>query len=81
MADLTATDEDHVAIQQILLQWKAEGNENPLLPMDVDIDGDGIVDSFGLDADDNVIVVNSTKLEDTVYVSEDDDMKEEARDG
>ena len=81
MADLTATDEDHVAIQQILLQWKAEGNENPLLPMDVDIDGDGIVDSFGLDADDNVIVVNSTKLEDTVYVSEDDDMKEEASDG
>ena len=81
MADLTATDEDHVAIQQILLQWKAEGNENPLLPMDVDIDGDGIVDSFGLDADDNVIVVNSTKLEDTVYVSEGDDMKAEAGDG
>lgn len=81
MADLTATDEDHVAIQQILLQWKAEGNENPLLPMDVDIDGDGIVDSFGLDADDNVIVVSGTKLEDTVYVSEGDDVKEEASDG
>jgi hypothetical protein len=80
MADLTATDEDHVAIRDILLQWKAEGNENPLLPMDVDVDGDGIVDSFGLDKDDNVIVVSGTKLEDTVYVAEDEEPAEEVPD-
>ena len=70
MADLTTTDEDAAAIKAILLQWKSEGNPNPLLPADVDIDGDGIVDSFGLDENDNVIVVSGTKLEDTVYVAE-----------
>lgn len=70
MADLTTTDEDAAAIKAILLQWKSEGNPNPLLPADVDIDGDGIVDSFGLDENNNVIVVSGTKLEDTVYVAE-----------
>lgn len=70
MADLTTTDEDAAAIKAILLQWKSEGNPNPLLPADVDIDGDGIVDSFGLDENNNVIVVSDTKLEDTVYVAE-----------
>ena len=69
MADLTTTDEDAAAIKAILLQWKSEGNPNPLLPADVDINGDGIVDSFGLD-ENNVIVVSGTKLEDTVYVAE-----------
>ena len=70
MADLTTTDEDAAAIKAILIQWKSEGNPNPLLPADVDIDGDGIVDSFGLDENNNVIVVSDTKLEDTVYVAE-----------
>ena len=70
MADLTTTDEDAAAIKAILLQWKSEGNPNPLLPADVDIDGDGIVDSFGLNENNNVIVVSGTKLEDTVYVAE-----------
>lgn len=70
MADLTTTDEDAAAIKAILLQWKSEGNPNPLLPADVDINGDGIVDSFGLDENNNVIVVSGTKLEDTVYVAE-----------
>lgn len=70
MADLTTTDEDAAAIKAILLQWKSEGNPNPLLPADVDIDGDGIVDSFGLDENNNVIVVSGTKLEDTVYVAD-----------
>lgn len=76
MANLTTTDEDAAAIKAILLQWKAEGNPNPLLPSDVDIDGDGIVDSFGLDENDNVIVVSGAKLEDTVYVSDGDDVRD-----
>lgn len=64
--------EDEAEIKSILTTWKNEGVENPLLPMDVDIDGDGLVDSFGLDGDGNVVVVLG-KLEDTVYVSEGDD--------
>lgn len=76
MANLETTEEDTTAIREILLGWKAEGNENPLLPADVDIDGDGIVDSFGLDENDNVIVVPGVKLEETVYVSDGDDVRD-----
>lgn len=66
--------EDYTAIRQILLQWKSEGVKNPLLPSDVDTDGDGIVDSYGLDANDNVILVRGASLDDTVYLSEGDDV-------
>lgn len=76
MADLTTSDEDLIAIKSILLQWKSEGIPNPLLPADVDIDGDGIVDSFGLDVDENVIVVPGAKLEDTVFESTGDESDE-----
>ena len=76
MANLETTEDDTAAIREILLAWKKEGNANPLLPADVDIDGDGIVDSFGLDEDDNVIVVSGVKLEETVYVSDGDDIRE-----
>lgn len=76
MADLSLSDEDRIAIRDILLQWKAEGVENPLLPADVDIDGDGIADSFGLNDKDEVIVVSGVALEDTVYVSDGDDIVE-----
>ena len=65
--------EDYAAIKQILLQWKSEGVANPLLPSDVDTDGDGIVDSYGLDANDNVILVRGAALTDTVYLSDGDD--------
>lgn len=74
MADTSLTPEDEAAIKSILLQHKAEGNANPLLPADVDIDGDGIADAFGLDANENVVVVSGAKLEDTVYVSDGDDI-------
>lgn len=69
MVKVTVSAEDLEVIKSILIQYKQEGNTNPLLPMDVDVNGDGIVDSFGLDADDNVIVVPGVKLEDTVYES------------
>ena len=65
--------EDYSAIRDVLLQWKSEGVENPLLPSDVDINGDGIVDSYGLDDQDRVIMVAGVALESTVYVSEGDD--------
>lgn len=65
--------EDYATIKQILLQWKTEGVENPLLPSDVDVDGDGIVESYGLDENDNVILVRGAALTDTVYLSDGDD--------
>lgn len=74
MAEVQVSEEDAEAIKAILVSWKESGVENPLLPMDVDVNGDGIADSFGLDADGNVIVVAGAKLEDTVYVSDGDDI-------
>jgi len=70
--------EDAEAIKGILIAWQDDGVENPLLPMDVDVDGDGIVDSWGLDGDGNVVVVSGTHLDDTVYVSEGDDISQTA---
>lgn len=70
MTDLTLTDEDRVAIKAILQAERDKGNPNPLLPADVDIDGDGIVDSFGLDSFGNVIVVSGKPLDETLFVSE-----------
>lgn len=67
------TREDYAAIKEVLITWRKHGVENPLLPMNVDIDGDGIVDSWGLDSEDRVIVVSGVNLEDTVYLSEGDD--------
>lgn len=64
--------EDEAEIKSILQTWKDAGTDNPLLPMNVDIDGDGLVDSFGLDEEGNIIVVLG-KLKDTVYESEGDD--------
>lgn len=73
MSKLEVSTEDRLAIRDILLQYKAEGVEKPLLPMDVDLDGDGIVDAYGLDDNDNVIFVTGASLSDTVYVSDGDD--------
>jgi len=73
VADLTLTDEDREAMRAALLAERAAGVAVPLIPADVDVDGDGIVDSFGLDENDEVIVVSGVALEHTVYVSEGDD--------
>lgn len=67
-------DEDRVALREALLLWKKGGVENPLIPLDVDIDGDGIADSFGLDENDELVLVPGTMLESTVYLSEGDDI-------
>lgn len=77
MADLTLTPEDEQQIRESLIAWRDEDNvENPLLPMDVDVNGDGIVDSWGLDENDNVIVVHGTHLEETVFRSDGDSIVE-----
>lgn len=73
MADLDLTDADREEVRQILLAERARGVAVPLLPTDVDVDGDGVVDSFGLDENDEVVVVFGVALEHTVYVSEGDD--------
>ncbi len=65
--DLSAEDRD--AIKAILTQWQSEGVETPLLPADVDLDGDGIVDAYGLE-NGEVVVVSGVSLGSTVYVAD-----------
>lgn len=66
--------EDEADIIAILKAERDRGTEGPLLPMDFDVDGDGIVDAFGLDEEDNLIVVSSVPLADTVFESSGDDV-------
>lgn len=74
MADLNLTRRDRNAVRKILRAERAAGVPVPLLPLDVDIDGDGICDAFGLDENDQVVIVSGITLEHTVYVSEGDDI-------
>lgn len=75
LGDLLA--EDLAEIKAILLQHRADGAAAPLLPLDVDLDGDGKTDAFGLDENDEVVVVSGVNLEHTVYRSDGDDVKGE----
>jgi len=70
--------EDYRAIRDILRGYRANGIERPLLPSDVDIDGDGTADCYGLDENDELIYVKSA-LEETVYVSDGDDVGQGGR--
>ncbi|QGJ92706.1 hypothetical protein QDA04_gp36 [Microbacterium phage Megan] len=70
------TDDDRTAIKSILEQWRESGVLNPLLPIDVDVDGDGITDAWGLDDDGEVIFVSGASLPYTVYASDGDDVIE-----
>ncbi|QOP64786.1 hypothetical protein SEA_DELAGARZA_27 [Microbacterium phage DelaGarza] len=58
-----------------MLQQSEEGAARPLIPLDVDLDGDGIVDAWGLDDDGQVVLVSGCALTDTCYVSDGDDVK------
>lgn len=74
MTEVVATNEDLDVIRGILINERSKGILVPLLPMDVDLNNDGIVDAFGLDENDNVIVVPGVDLEHTVYESQGEDV-------
>lgn len=65
---------DRLQIKASLTQWKTEGQEDPLIPLDVDLDGDGIVDAWGLDDKGEVELRSGAKLRKTVYQSDGDDI-------
>ena len=66
--------EDLAQIKEILESWRAEGNDNPMLAMNVDFDGDGTADAIGLDENGDLVIINSVDVEETVYESEGDDV-------
>lgn len=57
---------DQAQLKVSLMKWKAEGNPHPLIPTDVDVDGDGVVDAFGLDEHNTLVYVSGASLADTV---------------
>ena len=69
--DLTEADRD--ALREILESQREAGAVRPLLPLDVDVDGDGIVDAWGLGEDGQVALISGVSLTDTCYLSEGDD--------
>lgn len=73
MTDTTLTRDDREAIKGTLLAQREQGDPRPLLPADVDLDGDGVCDSFGLDENDEVIVVSGVDLSETMWRSDGDD--------
>jgi hypothetical protein len=64
------TAEDREVLRSALLAEREAGVAQPLIAMDVDVDGDGICDSFGLDDEDRLIVVHGVALEATTYKAE-----------
>ena len=74
----TMTEEDKQVMTAALLQWKADGVENPTIPTDYDLDGDGTADAFGLDENNKLIVVPGVHLSTTVYASDGDDIGKKA---
>lgn len=73
MADMTLTDEDRAVIRAALLAERERGVAVPLLPADVDLDGDGTADAFGLDENDEVVVVSGVALEHTMFEADGED--------
>lgn len=63
--DLPAADQ--AQLKACLLQWKASGQQNPIIPTDVDVDGDGIVDGYGLGPFGDLVYVTGAQLKDTTY--------------
>jgi hypothetical protein len=74
MADLSISPEDEAAIRAVLVRWRDEGHPNPLLPTDFDHDSDEVVSSYGLDGNDDVTIVSGVKIQDTVSLSDGDDV-------
>jgi len=74
-------EEDRAQLKEALTTWQAAGEENPMIPLDVDLDGDGVADAVGLDENGELVVLSGVDLEETVYVSEGDDRADAAHEG
>ncbi|QWY84467.1 hypothetical protein SEA_QUADZERO_22 [Microbacterium phage QuadZero] len=59
--------EDQVQLLACLKQWKAEGQVNPMIPCDIDADGDGTTDAFGLGPFGDLVFVTQVPVKNTVY--------------
>lgn len=64
---------DREQMKAALLAWRAAGNPDPMIPMDVDLNGDGIVDAVGLDEHGELVAVTNVSLTSTTYAATGED--------
>jgi hypothetical protein len=68
LALLTQNDRDNLVAA--LKGWAEDGVKDPQIPLDHDVDGDGIVDAWALDENGELTLVNAVSVADTVSVSD-----------
>ncbi|QWY83815.1 hypothetical protein SEA_PERMAG_27 [Microbacterium phage PermaG] len=66
-ADLPEADREQLLL--CLKRWKAEGQTNPMIPCDIDVDGDGTTDAYALGPFGDLVYVRGALIGDTVYES------------
>lgn len=66
--DLTREDRD--ALVAALEGMRADGVERPLIPLDVDVDGDGICDAWGLTDSGTLALISGVDIGSTSWVSD-----------
>ena len=64
------SEKDRATLTKALRKWRKDGVPSPLIPMADDVTEDGIADAWGLDENDNLVIVAGTPLVDTVYETE-----------
>jgi hypothetical protein len=65
------SDEEKDVLRGSLLGWRFEGGvKHPLIPLGIDVTGDGLSDAFGLDENDELILVTDVPVSATVSVSD-----------
>lgn len=76
MADQNILDvlpaEDLEQIGKSLRAFREAGNPHPVIPFNVDLDGDGVTDGFGLDDNGDVVFVSGVDIVSTVYRADED---------
>jgi hypothetical protein len=65
--------EDRDALKAALEAHKADRVANPQIPLDADIDGDGIADAWALDENGDVVLVPQVAIADTVFAATGED--------
>lgn len=66
---MTQPIEAELQIRAALLAWREDGVANPTIPVYKDEDGDGVADFYGLDDNDNLVLVSGITIADTVAES------------
>lgn len=71
------SEEERTRLRDTLLEWREAGNPDPRIYSEVDIAGDGYIDYFVLDADDNLVLMPGVEVDQSDYDLTDVEIVEE----